>query len=114
MPDDSLVTDEGKKILAAMLFEVMKREGITSQGEFADWLSMRSGIKVKQNRIFRLLKGRYDDATITLIIPIVRAKILKLPNGDFYTFDDVVDLLCGFLDPRTGDRNSNHCQNGIT
>lgn len=111
MPEESLITEEGKKNLAAMLFEVMQREGISSQEGFAEWLSTRSGVTVKENRVFRLLKGRYDDATITLLIPIIKAKILQLPNGSFYTFDDLVDLLCGVLDPKTGERH-HHYQNG--
>jgi hypothetical protein len=113
MADYSLVTPEGKQALADLLFQVMEENGITSQVRFAQFLAERSGLTVKENRVQRLIKGHYDDATVTLLVPIVKAKILKLPSGEFYTFDDLVDLLCGILDPKTGERrdhsnNHNH------
>lgn len=111
MADYSFVTPEGKQALRELLAQAMEDYGITSQIKFAAFLSERSGLTVKENRIQRLVKGHYDDATVTLLLPVVRAKILKLPNGEFYTFDDLVDLLCGTLDPKTGERRSCSCHN---
>lgn len=104
MNSEKVITEAGKKALSVMLQEVMRQEGLTSQETFADWITIKSGVKVTENRVYRLLKCRYDDATLSTLIPIIRADILQLPNGDSYTFNDLVDLLCGVLDPETGER----------
>lgn len=110
--NSSFITPEGKRALTALLSAVMQDHGLTSQAKFAEFLAQRSGLSVKENRVQRLFKGHYDDATVTLLLPIVKAKILTLPTGDPYTFDDLVDLLCGTLDPKTGKRRDYPSKNG--
>lgn len=104
------ITPEGREAFKQLLIDVMREHNFSSQIKFAQFISERSGLEFRENRVQRLMKGHYDDATISLLLPIVKARVLKLPNGEFYTFDDVVDLLCGILDPATGERkqNGNH------
>jgi len=103
--EKKVITEDGKKALSVMLHEVMRREQIQSQEVFAIWLSAKSGVDVKEDRVYRLLKGRYTDATVSTLVPLIRADILKHPNGEAYTFTDLIDLLCGLLDPKSGKRS---------
>lgn len=104
MAEASYITAEGKRRVAELLAAAMRECNLTSQAELAEFIYERTGLSVPANRIQRLMKGHYDDGTVKLLLPIVKAEILKWPNGQAYTFDDLVDVLCEFLDPETGER----------
>lgn len=95
------LSEDGKKRLVLLLQKTMEAEGVGSLRDFCALISERSGLDMKFNRMFRLMKGHFDDASVTLLLPLVKARILKHPDGRFYTFDDIVAVLIGELDPES-------------
>ncbi|PSB25373.1 hypothetical protein [Stenomitos frigidus] len=94
-----------------------------SVGEFVDrpqfalWLTAQANMldaPITDAAIGRVERGEGKDGPPNKIqIALIRAKILKLPDGKLYSHDDLVAVLTEQLNPFTGQRQ-NGAVNGST
>lgn len=78
--------------------------------QLALWLTAQADMgdaPVTEAALGRVERGEGRDGPPTKVsIAIIRAKILKLPDGTPYTHDDLVDVLTERLNPFTGQRQN--------
>jgi transcriptional regulator with XRE-family HTH domain len=102
------ITAEGKRIFGDFL---KLTRGSKTQTEFAEEITEKTGVKISQSAYSYLERGLRDDHPLGVLHAIIRAEVLRHPNGKPYTMNDIVDVMSECLDPVTGQRKKH--ANGI-
>jgi len=90
-------TDRGKEYLSELLNDARDRASCSEWGEFAQWISERSGIAVTKDAVYKIAKGRYEiepPARVLYALTLANTNLLQFRNdGGRMSLQEVYDLL---------------------